>query len=151
MRLTVRISTDVSSPQYKNKSFYIRLNENVLFLLPILFVLTGCKKNEQIYNDEIFLDQEIIEAPKEGGDYSIKILTNKSPETLSLWGEEIVRLSENRDTLWTEWVDAVVRTEDSLRIDVTVHDNESMVDRDYYLWVWGQNNFNIVHIQQAAF
>lgn len=123
----------------------------VLFLLPILFVLTGCKKNEQIYNDEIFLDKEIIEAPKEGGDYSIKILTNKSPETLSLWGEEIVRLSENRDTLWTEWVDAVVRTGDSLRIDVTVHDNESMVDRDYYLWVWGQNNFNIVHIQQAAF
>ena len=27
----VRISTDVSSPQYKNKFFYIRLNENVLF------------------------------------------------------------------------------------------------------------------------
>lgn len=123
----------------------------VLFLLPILFVLTGCKKNEQIYKDEIFLDKEIIEAPKEGGDYSIKILTNKSPETLSLWGEEIVRLSENRDTLWTEWVDAVVRTGDSLRIDVTVHENESMVDRDYYLWVWGQNNYNIVHIQQAAF
>lgn len=119
--------------------------------MPILFVLTGCKKNEQIYKDEIFLDKEIIEAPKEGGDYSIKILTNKLPETLSLWGEEIVRLSENRDTLWTEWVDAVVRTEDSLRIDVTVHDNESMVDRDYYLWVWGQNNYNIVHIQQAAF
>lgn len=119
--------------------------------MPILFVLTGCKKNEQIYDDEIFLDNGSIEAPKEGGDYSIKILTNKSPETLSLWGEEIVRLSENRDTLWTEWVDAVVRTEDSLRIDVTVHENESMVDRDYYLWVWGQNNYNIVHIQQAAF
>ena len=29
-KIIVRISTDVSSPQYKNKFFYIRLNENVL-------------------------------------------------------------------------------------------------------------------------
>ena len=46
----VRISTDVSSPQYKNKFFYIRLNENVhIPFLRKVYVLEKREKRGYIH------------------------------------------------------------------------------------------------------